>query len=138
MSNKIMLGAVVVVGALAFFGGMKYGQANARGNFQANIAGGFRTGVTGRAPGANADFINGDIIAKDNQSITIKMRDGNSKIILYSSSTEVSKFDAGTANDLLVGKTISITGTANTDGSLTAKTIQVRPPMPSPSPTPIK
>lgn len=125
-----------MVGGIAFYGGMKYGQANVKGNFQANIAGGLRNGVAGRAGGANGTggFTSGDIIAKDTQSITIKMRDGSSKIVLYSTSTEVSKFDAGTANDLVVGKTVSVTGSANTDGSITATTIQVRPLISSPSP----
>jgi len=142
MKKKMMMGlvAMVVLGGV-FFGGMKYGQANIKGNFQANLAGGFQNGgATGmaRAGGANiaGGFVTGDVIAKDTQSLTIKLRDGSTKIVLYSGSTEVSKFDAGTVNDLVVGKSVSITGSTNTDGSLTAKTIQVRPPMPSPSSSP--
>lgn len=133
-----LLAVAVVIGGVAFFGGMKYGQANARGNFQANIAGGFRNGTGGRMPITNGGFTTGDIISKDAQSLTIKMRDGSTKIILYSSSSEISKFAAGAVNDLVVGQSVSITGSVNTDGSVTAKTIQVRPPMLSPSPMPVK
>ena len=124
-----LLVVAVIVGGVAFFDGMKYGQANVKNNFQANIAGGLPSGAMGRTGGANgaSGLISGDIIAKDTQSVTIKMRDGSSKIVLYSASTEVSKFDAGITTDLVIGKTVSITGTANTDGSITAKTIQIRP-----------
>jgi hypothetical protein len=90
------------------------------------------TGAGGGRFTAGANFISGDVLAKDAQSITVKMRDGSSRIILYASSTEVSKFAAGTIDDVAVGKTIMVNGKTNTDGSITAQTIQIRPPMPTP------
>lgn len=42
-------------------------------------------------------------------------------------STEISKFSEGAINDLEIGKNISINGTANSDGSLIAQMIQLRP-----------
>ncbi len=127
-----------MVGGGAFYGGMKYAQGkNSRGSFAnltseqrqqlgANIGGqgGFRGGQGGGA-------VAGDIISKDSQSITVKMRDGSSKIVFFSDTTEVSKFVAGTSADLAVGKTIIVMGKTNSDGSVTATTIQFRPNLPS-------
>ncbi len=50
-----------------------------------------------------ASFACGDVIAKDDKSITIKMRDGSSKTIFYSDTSEISKSIKGTADDLTRG-----------------------------------
>ncbi len=139
MNIKIILvfiGVVIIFGVGSFYGGMKYGesktpqglsQAQRQQRLQQMGTGtaGFSGGRTGNQSGAG--FVNGDIIAKDNQSITVKMQDGSSKIVFYSGTTEISKFASGASSDLEVGKTVTINGTANQDGSLTAKSIQLRP-----------
>ncbi len=131
------IAVAIIVGGACFYGGMKYGQSQALAQGrQAGAAGlGFVGGRTGNQAGNN--FTAGNIIAKDSNSITVKMTNGSSKIILYSNSTEISKFVAGTQDDLAVGKTVSITGTANQDGSMTAQSIQIRPAItPTATPTP--
>lgn len=119
------------MGGIAFYGGMKYADAKAVSQRQqrfgqagANIGGGFR----GQGGGG---LVSGDIISKDAQSMTIKMRDGSSKIVFYSDTTEVSKFVAGMPADLTVGKTVTIIGKTNSDGSVTATSVQLRPNLPS-------
>ncbi len=125
MNTKIIIGGLVLV-VIAFYGGMKYSEskrvaiiANFRnGNFTPGQGGG--RGLTG------GGAISGEIISKDPNGITIKMRDGSSKIVILSSSTSVMKSVNGTLTDLEIGKEISGTGTANSDGSLTASMIQIR------------
>lgn len=145
----IFIVAILVAGGGAFYGGMKYAEST-RQNFarqnlggqnlqnlspeerqqrlqelSANAGTGFRGG---RARGqAGGGFTFGEIISKDDKSITIKFRDGGSKIVFLSDSTEITKSASGSINDLEVGKNISVNGTANSDGSITAQSIQSRP-----------
>jgi hypothetical protein len=131
----------IVIGGGAFYGGMKYDQSknpptaqNSGGRQQFGANGGIR-GTRG-----GGGFANGEIISKDDKSITIKLRDGQngqnqnnggSKIIFLSSSTAITKSAEGTLGDLKAGDQITATGASNPDGSITAQSIQIRPPMPA-------
>lgn len=121
---------LIIVGSGAFYAGMKYEQSVRRNfirqnlggqNFGANMRTGFRAGRLGQ------EFINGEIIAKDEKSLTVKLRDGGSKIVFFSDSTEIGKFVNGDLGDLEIGKTIIVNGKTNSDGSITAESIQLRP-----------
>jgi hypothetical protein len=137
----IIIIALVVIGGGAFYGGMKYGQSKGsfgnltRQNFQnlseeqrqqlsqGNIGGSFQRGIGG---GAGTNFLSGEVIAKDEQSLTLKMSDGGSKIIFFSDSTSISKMTNGSINDIEIGKQITVNGQQNSDGSYTAQSIQIR------------
>jgi hypothetical protein len=133
--------ALILVIAGAFYGGMKYseskvpnGVSGARnpGNFsQVGRQQGFQ-GMRNGQSGAN--FINGDIIANNGNTITVKLRDGGSKIVFLSDSTQITKSTDGTRDDLVVDKSVMINGQQNSDGSVTAQMIQIRPQMPIQNP----
>jgi hypothetical protein len=119
----------------AFYGGMEYQKTKMprRMTFAGNIPGGANGGqraggnaAFGRG-GAGGGFVSGEIIGKDDKSVTVKMPDGSTKIIFYSGSTSVGKATAGSADDLVVGEQVTATGTTNSDGSVTAQNIQIRP-----------
>lgn len=133
--KKIILFIIVliIIGSGAFYGGMKYAQnKTSRGFaqgveerqqlFQGSAGQGFQTEMR-RDAGLN--FLRGAVIAKDEQSLTLKMPDGGSKIIFFSDSAEISKTIEGSVDDIEIGKQIIISGEENPDGSYTAKTVQL-------------
>ncbi len=129
------LGALIVVGGASFWGGMTYA-ANKSASAGETVSrfgqGGTRGGRFGGGGGAF-----GRIVAKDATSITIELMGGpnatstgqgtGSKIVLYDTNTQIGKFTTGSLNDLSVGENVSISGTGNSDGSITAQMIQIRP-----------
>lgn len=134
----------IVAGGIMFFVGTKFAPNISSQDFQnltpqqrrerlqqfGSPGTGMRNAMFSNRDGA---FINGEIIAKDDKSITIKLRDGGSRIIFYSATTEISKFVSGTADDLIIGKNITVIGKTNSDNSITAQTIQLRPNIQNPT-----
>jgi len=134
---------VVVVGAGSFYGGMVYGKSLNKGFMGKNFnpeqfgtnsigmgQGGNRTNGLGTAGGAMAA---GEVISQDSESITLKIQNSGTKIVFFSSSTQIMKTQQGSLEDIVVGENLTITGKANSDGSLTAKSIQIRPSIPTTS-----
>jgi len=72
-------------------------------------------------------MVSGEVIRKDEQSLVVKTKDGSSKVIYFSSSTEIGKFEKGSIGDILEGSSLMINGNNNNDGSISAQNIQVRP-----------
>ncbi len=133
----VLLVTVVVFGVFAFFGGMKYSSSVSAFDSQNGAARKFGAGGApnlanrGMLAGApnGGGLINGDILAKDDKSVTVQMRDGSSKIVFFSDSTRIAKAVDGNVADLVIGKSVNITGTANSDGSISAQMIQLRSPI---------
>jgi len=141
----MVLGIIAITcAALGFFGGMKYQQTKspsfARGG-QNNIQQGMgqNNGQTTKGTGITKNTKNGagigggvqvgTISAIDDTSITLKLQDGSSKIIILSGTTEYTTTTDASKSNLDVGITVAISGTINTDGSVTAKQVQVNPAM---------
>lgn len=138
MDKKMISGVLVtlvVAGSLGFYGGMKYAQSKApaqgsafsqnggqRPQLGIGQNGGRRMGI-----GQNGGFVGGEVLSKDDKSLTIKMRDGSTKIVILSASTSVGKAAAGSLSDLASGQQVTVAGTANPDGSITAQQVQIRP-----------
>ncbi len=131
--------AIIAVGGVSFYGGMKYAEGTFSAKpeqrqqmFQqagagANGARGTRTGAGANGVRVGTNSVNGEIISRDDKSITIKLRDGGSKLIFFSDKTSVSKMAEGSQDDVVIGEQVMVNGSANSDGSITAQSIQVRP-----------
>jgi hypothetical protein len=72
----------------------------------------------------------GEIIAKDDTSITVKLQDGGSRIVYLSASTTVARSTEGNLSDLTVGENVIVFGSAGSDGTVTAQSVQIRPSVP--------
>ena len=145
MSTKklIMLiaGGLIIFG-LGFWGGMTYqkkktttgkesfangerpsmpdGTSGTKGNGNGTPPSGFGNGRNG------GGMTEGEIISKSDTSLTIKTSDGSTKTVYFSDSTTISKNETGSSSDLAVGTKVSVSGTTNTDNSVTGKMIMIR------------
>lgn len=136
-SSTTIIALIVVVGLVSFFGGMKfeaYKSAKNRsimmGQFQGQRPGGsgqFAAGRTGNRMLAGSRPVSGEILSADEKSITVKLMDGSSKIVILSEKTSIHKAAEATKDDLTAGVRINVFGTENADGSVTAANIQLNP-----------
>ncbi len=114
----ILLVTIIAVGS--FFAGMKYQQSRRPLGRFANFQGQF-----GQRQGIRP--VNGEIISVDETSITVKLSDNTSKIILLTDKTSINKSLEASKEDLKVGEKVAAFGTENSDGSITAQNIQINP-----------
>ena len=122
---------VVVVAATAFWGGMTYeksktpsfARAGAGGRFGGGFGGG--QGGFGGGNGQRMTPINGQIVSSGNNTITVKMSDGSSKIIDLTSQTTINKTTKASTSDLTTGQQVTAFGLTNSDGSITAQAVNV-------------
>lgn len=143
--NKKIIGVVlgiVVIGGGSFYAGTKYtageniSAREGSGNFanlspeerQARLQQVGNVGFSGAGRGMRIDggFVAGEIIAKDDKSITVKLRDGGSKIVFLTNATPITKSANGSINDLQIGGQVTISGAVNQDGSVNAQSVQIR------------
>jgi hypothetical protein len=139
----VIVAVAVVVGVGAFFGGKAVGgggtptaqeaikalqnmTAQERAQvFQNGAGNGTFGGGTRGANGGAGGFTTGTIVSGDSSSITAKLSDGGTKLVLFAPSTVIAVSKTGSAADLTTGQEVTVTGSANTDGSVTATRIQV-------------
>lgn len=118
--------ALLVGGGIGFFGGREYqknqrtttlGQLGFRGGSGANGAGRFR----------NGNGVVGTILSVDVNSITVRLLDGSSRIVLLTDTTNINKATQASVSDLMKGERVAAFGMPNSDGSVTAQNIQLNP-----------
>lgn len=156
MKNK-MIGYIVLVIVLiggAFYGGMLYGKGQGlspqalqnltpaqRQQLFAGTRGATRGGAGAGANRVSGGFANGQILSQNDTSITVKLRDGSSKIVLLAASTKINKSVSGQKSDLAINSQVTVNGTANSDGTITADSVTLMPLLPTPpainTPTPV-
>jgi len=122
----IVVALVAIFAGAGFFAGTKFQQRTFTRmigqRFQGQGQGQARNGQrTGFRP------VTGEIISNDGTSITVKLDDGSSKIVMLSDKTAINKASAATKEDLVTGEKVMVIGQENSDGSVTAQDIQLNP-----------
>lgn len=138
MNKKSMVVTIMLIASITavagFFAGMKYQQSRRSQFFTQNgNRPGNNTMIFGGLGGtrSGARPVSGEIIKADETSVTVKLQDGSSKIIMVSETTNINIADKGTKSDLITGTQVIIFGSENTDGSISALNIQINPIHPS-------
>jgi len=135
MKKQMMLGVlvgVIALGGVSFYLGMRYERMTRFSSIEMlpgmRIGDGMnaerRTGAMSRTQGGGVT--SGEIVSKDDTGITLKLRDGGSRIIFIAPSASIQRMATGTSQDLVVGQNVMVIGTTNTDGSIKAESVQVR------------
>jgi hypothetical protein len=128
MKNKIIaIVVLIVVAGGAFYFGVQNGKSSATA--AATAARSAFTRGTGGAAGARAGggAVTGQVVSVSANSLSISLPAGGSQNIFFTPATPVTKTVSGSVADLTVGTNIVVTGTANSDGSESATSIQIRP-----------
>ncbi|MCR4277228.1 MAG: DUF5666 domain-containing protein [Candidatus Roizmanbacteria bacterium] len=138
-TNYIVIAVLVILSSgVGFYGGMKYQQSKSQsfaGQLN-NRQGGIRNYQQGNSTGTMKNVginrggfkpVAGEIISTDDKSITVKLQDDSSKIILINDKTQINKAETVNKSELKVGEKVSVFGSENTDGSVTAQNVQLNP-----------
>lgn len=129
----IISGVAIIIGlAGGYFWGntsarsVRTGFAGAAGtSFSSSTRARFGGGIA--TTGVGSSFAIGQVSALGSSSLTLQLANGNSEVVLYSSSTEVTKPTTVPISALMTGSNVMVGGVTNSDGSFTAQSIQVRP-----------
>lgn len=139
LKNQKLITTVLIITvftAVGFFGGMQY-QISKLGKMRGQFPGQMRNGegsgqnnFGSQNRGRFGGGMNlGEIISATDKSITIKLADGSTKIVLISDSTNINKSAVASIDDLKVGEKVSVFGNTSSDGTLAATNVQLNPIM---------
>ncbi len=120
MHKKTLVAAAIAL--VAGLGGGYYASHGAAAPQGPALRGAFARGGAAGAGG----FLAGTVAKEDSESITVDTRDGSSRIVLITPDTSVSKSVNGTMSDVAVGANVIVSGSTNSDGSVSASLIQLR------------
>ena len=77
--------------------------------------------------GRGGGRVQGKVQAVDGQTLTVTETNGTTTKVVLSASTVVTKMAQGSAADLKQGVPVMVVGSAGTDGTVAARTIQIQP-----------
>jgi hypothetical protein len=118
----------VLVGlGVGFFAGFEFKAYQLKKSFGGNQTAGGKGNTQQQQMGTRGGVVFGSILSMDDKSITVKLADGSSKIVLFGDSTTYTNTVDAAKSDLKVGENVAVSGTSNSDGSVTAASVQINP-----------
>lgn len=84
-------------------------------------------GPGGSTPNRGGGFVSGTIIGTESSSIEIESSDGTSRIISLASSPTITATETKSVDDLQIGESVTVMGTASSSGTIEARNIQIVP-----------
>lgn len=143
MVNQNIIVACVISAALAGGVGYKVGTSNfAFGRFSnsneklggrggmmqvnSNIRG-QNTNSAGQGTMGRGGALTGEVSAKDGKTLTLKLTDGSSRIVILSDTTTYRAAVESSLDKVEVGTNVAAFGTISTDGSTVATSIEINP-----------
>jgi len=130
-TNYLIIAIVAIIFAVGgFLGGMKYQQSKLPSGFNFQGNGQFRamrdrTGTPGVQRRAGSEAVRGEIIKQEAGSMTVKLPDDSTKLVLISENTEINQATKTAVEDLKTGYQVMVFGQTNPDGSVSASQIQL-------------
>ena len=128
MKNNITILIAVLCLVLGFGGGYffkNYQVGKMRPNFGGQLGDRQRNGQVPQAGFGGMTL--GEVISLDEKSMTVKMQDGGTKMIILGDSTTYTKTQSIEKSGLSIGNQVRVSGNANSDGSITAQNVQINP-----------
>ncbi|MCL5003716.1 MAG: DUF5666 domain-containing protein [Patescibacteria group bacterium] len=128
MKNPLLITIIIalVVGAGAFLGGVQYQKSRGVGNFAAQFGNTANRRFGPNGPnGASNRAVRGQVESIDDKSLTVKLPDGSSKIVLFGTNTNFMEATSASQQNIKSGDEVSVFGTNNADGSITAQDVQI-------------
>ena len=122
--TTIIISIILIIGAFFLGRSLASSSNSANPNNFPGRTGGMMQGQGNKA-GNLGSSLRGVIGSIDTTSIVIKNQDGSSRIVLLSASTTVSKSVIADISTLIAGDNVMVRGKTNSDGSVTADSIQV-------------
>lgn len=123
----LAIGVLAVVAMLGIFGGAQLKSNNASATVatgQGTNSGRQRNGANG-ANGGRGGATVGTVQSVNGNTISVTDQQGQSKTITLNAATTITKSATGSAADITTGQTIIVRGTANSDGSTTAQSVNI-------------
>lgn len=132
VAGAVILIAIAALVGFAFGRGKTPGVSNKAGFPGMNGVGGqMQMNGDKRGPTfGGSGVLGGEILSKEANNLKLQLNDGGSRLVRLSTTTQVQKMAEGSLNDLAVGSSVNVSGQTNADGSLSAKSIQIRPAVP--------
>jgi len=124
---SVLVVVAIFMGGAGFFGGTLYQKSVTPASVLGGRPGGNTVGRNFGGGGMGFRPVVGEILSRDDKSITVKLTDGSSKIVLFSGTTLINKAEKVEASVLVVGELVRVFGATNPDGSITAQDIQLNP-----------